>query len=108
MTYLSRLDHKPGAGIVLFHELLQAVSVRFEKRHGQIAGQDVVKRRDISGTLDRSVAAQGEDAAARPPDVAQQQLKNRRGADDLHTLSNAASNLPRNRWPRSCLVLKRR
>ena len=52
--------------------------------HREIAGKNVVKRRNISRTLDRRVTAQGHDAAAGTPDVAEQQLQNRGGANDLH------------------------
>ena len=52
--------------------------------HRQVAGQDVVERRDVGRALDRRVAAQGQDPAARAADVAQQQLDDRGGADVLH------------------------
>ena len=52
-------------------------------RHLQVAGQQVVERRDVGRALDRRVAAQGQDAAARPADVAEQQLQDRRRADHL-------------------------
>ena len=55
-----------------------------ERRHRQIAGQDVVERRDVGRSLNRGVAAQRENAAAGPADVAEQQLQDRGGADDLH------------------------
>ena len=55
-----------------------------EGGHRQVAGQDVVERRDVGRSLNRGVAAQREDAAARPADVAEQQLQDRGGADDLH------------------------
>src|SRR5262245_54366273 len=49
-------------------------------RHGQIAGENVVERGNISGTLNRSVTAQGENPSARPSDISKQQLQNRGGA----------------------------
>ena len=52
-------------------------------RHRQVARQDVVERRDVGRALDRRVAAQRDDAAAGPPDVAEQELDDRRGADQL-------------------------
>ena len=61
-------------------EVLVGVGVR----HRQVAGQQVEQRRDVSGPLDRRVPAQRQDAPARPADVAQQQLQDRRGADVLH------------------------
>ena len=51
--------------------------------HRDVAGEDVVERRDVGRALDAGVAAQGHDAAARPADVAQQRLQDRRRADVL-------------------------
>ena len=53
-------------------------------RHGEITGQNIVQRRDISRTLDRSVTAQCENSAAGPADISKQQLQNRSRANDLH------------------------
>ena len=53
-------------------------------RHVQVARQQVVERRDVGRALDRRVAAQRQDAAARPADVAEQELQDRAGADHLH------------------------
>ena len=53
-------------------------------RHVQVAGQQVVERRDVGRALDRRVAAHRHDAAARAADVAEQQLEDRAGADHLH------------------------
>ena len=50
----------------------------------QIAGQEVVERGDVGRALDGGVAAQGQDAAAGPADVAQQELQDRGRADHLH------------------------
>ncbi len=69
---------------VLLDVLGEAVRVLLEERHGEVAGQDVVERRDVGRALDRGVAAQRQDAAARPADVAQQELEDRGGADHLH------------------------
>ena len=41
--------------------------------HGQVAGEEVVEGGDVGRPLDAGVAPQGEDAAARPPDVAQEE-----------------------------------
>ena len=46
----------------------------------------VVERRDVGGALDRRVAAQRHDAAARPADIAEQQLQQRAAADDLQAV----------------------
>ena len=56
---------------------------RFHAGHRQVAGQQVEQRRDVRRALDAGVPAQGEHAAARPADVAQQQLDDRTGADVL-------------------------
>src|SRR5262249_17624312 len=50
----------------------------------QVARLDVVQRSDVGRSLDGGVAAQRQDAAARPADVAQQQLQDRRGPDHLY------------------------
>jgi hypothetical protein len=52
-------------------------------RHLEVAGEDVVQRRDVRRALDRRMAAQCDDPAARSPDVAEEQLDDRRGADVL-------------------------
>ena len=53
-------------------------------RHREVAGQDVVERRDVGRALDRGVPAQRQDPAAGAADVAEQQLQDRGGADVLH------------------------
>src|SRR5215467_2938064 len=55
-------------------------------RHGQIAGENVVERRNISGTLDGSVTTQCENSTARSADISKQQLQNCSGTNDLHSL----------------------
>src|SRR4029453_786718 len=55
-------------------------------RHGQIPGENVVERWNISGALDRSMTAQRQNPAARPANVSKQQLQNRSRANDLHAL----------------------
>ena len=50
----------------------------------QVAGQDVVEGRDVGRALDGRVAAHRHDAAARAAHVAEQQLEDPGGADDLH------------------------
>ena len=52
-------------------------------RHREVAGEDVVERRDVGRALDRRVPAQRHDPAARPADVAEQELDDRGGADEL-------------------------
>ena len=56
----------------------------FLLRHRQISWKDVEERRDVGRALDGRMSAQREDPAARPPDVAEEQLQDRSGADDLH------------------------
>ena len=50
----------------------------------QIAGQQVVERRDVGAALDARMAAQGQDPATRTPDVAEQRLQDRAGANHLN------------------------
>ena len=68
----------------------------------------VVQRGDVGRALDGGVAAQGEDAAAGPADVAEQQLQDRRGADHLHAgrvlrpadgVADGAGAVRARRWP---------
>ena len=53
-------------------------------RHRDVAGEDVVQRRDVGAALDAGVPPQRENPAARAADVAQQRLQDRRRADVLH------------------------
>ena len=62
----------------------KALRLLVRRWHGEVAGQQVVQRRDVGRPLDRRVPAQGEDASAGPPDVAEQQLQDRGRPDDLH------------------------
>ncbi len=75
----------PGTGVrrVGLHEAVEP-GFRLGARHRYVAGEDVVERRDVGGALDVRVAAQGQDPTAGPPDVAQQQLEDGRGADVLN------------------------
>src|SRR5262249_30356745 len=47
------------------------------------AGKNVIERGDVGGSLNGCVAAQGKNASAGAPNVAQQQLQNGRRTDDL-------------------------
>ena len=51
--------------------------------HRQVAGQQVEQGRDVGRSLDRRVPAQGHDSAARATHIAQQELEDRGGADEL-------------------------
>src|SRR5438477_3895339 len=75
----------PEAGF--FCVLIKILLKRFIAlaRHRKIPGKNVVERWNISGTLNRSVAAQREYATTGATDISQQQLQNRRRANDLHT-----------------------
>src|SRR5436309_1894185 len=63
--------------------ILQRVVLLERRRRRQITLDRVVERRNIRGTLNRSVAAKRHNAGTRPADVAQQKLQQRAGADDL-------------------------
>ena len=73
---------------VALDELVEIVIVaclmRLRVGHRDVAGEDVVQRRDVRRALDRGVPAERHDPAARPPDVPEQELDDRRGADVLH------------------------
>ena len=82
--YLSKFPHQP-ASIVRSSRCSRRSTVRRAvRRHRQIAGKEVVERRDVGRSLNRRMAAQREDAAAGTADVAEQQLKDRGGANDLN------------------------
>src|SRR5581483_10713186 len=68
----------PEAGglCIVCEILLQSVVRAVSARHRKVTGQDVVERRNIGRSLDRSVPAQSKDSASWPADVAQQQLQN--------------------------------
>ena len=83
VVYACMLPQKP-LGAVFSSRNRSRLVVRVRVRHRDVAGEDVVQRRDVGRALDRRVAAQREDAAAGAADVAEQQLDDRRGADDLH------------------------
>ena len=88
---LQQTDHvgiglRPKALLPLGSHRIQVLIERLvlaRHRHRQVAGQQVEQRRDITCALDRRVATQRHDAAARPPDVTQQQLQDGCGADEL-------------------------
>src|ERR1700676_1489832 len=75
---------EPGRFGLMRKVLAQRFLAAVAARHRQVTGQNIVERRNISRTLDRGVTAQREDAATRPADVAEQQLQNRRSANDLN------------------------
>ncbi len=74
----------PPAGGRRDHFEIAAERVFGFLRDIKITGEQVVQRRDVRRALDGGMAAQREDAAAGPPNVAQQRLENGSGADVLH------------------------
>ena len=111
--YLSMFAPPAGLGAVRLDVRRASVLVRCGVRHRQVAGQQVVERRDVGRALDRRVAAQRHDAAAGPADVAEQQLQDRRRADVSARRRCAASSRRRSRTPscargRSCRTASRR
>ena len=90
---LEQADHVlgrvvPEAGLLgeLLEVAREVLLTLLGVRHGEVARQRVIKGRDVRGTLDGSVTAQGEDATAGTAHVAEQQLEDGGGADDLHAL----------------------
>ena len=53
-------------------------------RHREIAGQNVVQRRNIGRSLDRRMTPERKNPAAGPANISKQQLQNRGRANDLH------------------------
>src|SRR5579862_1308791 len=70
---------------MLFNEAFKILRV-LEEWHRYIARQNVIQRRNVGRSLNGSVPAQGQDAAAGTADVPQQQLEDRRGSYDLNAL----------------------
>src|SRR5439155_6571286 len=66
-------------------EILLQAFVTFA-RHCEVAGENVVKRWNVSGTLDRRMAAQRENSTAGPANVAEKKLQDRSRTNDLHSL----------------------
>ena len=71
-----------GLGRVHLEEVLERL-VRVRVRHRDVAGEDVVERRDVGRALDRGMTAQRHDPAAGTAHVAEQQLDDRCGPDVL-------------------------
>ncbi len=69
---------RPGHPQVVGERVVQA-----RARHRHVPGKEVEQRRDVGRPLDAGVPAQGHDAAARAPHVAEQQLQDRGGPDEL-------------------------
>jgi len=57
--------------------------MRVPQRHGQVAREILVQDRQVRRALDIGVAAQGHHAAARHPDVPQEELQHGQGTDVL-------------------------
>ena len=76
----------PVALLLLRRDRIEVVGegvVSPDRRHRQVARQQIEQRRDVRRPLDARVPAQRHDAAAGAPDVAQQQLQDRGGTDEL-------------------------
>ena len=80
-----RFDPEPALGRLLLEVGLQ-IGVLVAQRHRQVAGQLVVEQLQVGRALHVGVPAQRDDAAARPPDVAQQQLQHAERPDVLHAV----------------------
>src|SRR5580704_7367051 len=74
----------PGPRLVFRNVVLKRSGLFAELGHAEIPGENVIQSRNIGGTLNRSMAAQGHNAATRPAHVAQQELQNRGATNDLH------------------------
>ena len=82
--YFGRLFHQP-VGTVSVSRYSSQRAMRAERvRLRQVGGQHVIQRRNIRAALDAAVTTQRHNATARPSDIAQQALDDRRGTDDLH------------------------
>src|SRR5918997_1161545 len=73
-------------GGLALHVVLPGVVVHVHVRHRQVAGEDVVKGRDVRRALDRRVAPERHDPATGPPYVPEEELQDGCGADDLNAL----------------------
>src|SRR5918994_6407959 len=71
---------------LVFEVALPRIVILVRVRHRQIARKDIVEGGYVRRTLNGRVPTQRHDAAARTPDVAQEELEDRRRADDLHAL----------------------
>ena len=73
-----------AGGLALVRDVrIQRVMNSVGRGLGQIAGQEVVQGRDVGRALDAGMAPHGQDAAARPADIAEQELHDAPGADHL-------------------------
>src|SRR5437588_6656608 len=66
---LVKVRPQSGTRLMALQVLLELVSVRFEQRHRNVAGQNVVEGWNVRGTLNGSVATQGENASSRSSNV---------------------------------------
>ena len=81
--YLGMCDHQPRSVAARVQVVLERVLALARLGHREVAREQVVERRDVRRALDGGVPAQGDDAAARAPDVAEQELEDRPRADHL-------------------------
>src|SRR5215208_2547611 len=76
----------PRGRRLALHVVVPGVVVHVRVGHRQVAGKDVVEGRYVRRALDRCVPAQCHDPAAGTPYVAQKELQDGGGADDLDAL----------------------
>ncbi len=72
-----------GARLVLLDVVGERFRFLAEFGHAQVAGKNVVECGNVRRTLNRGMAAKGQDAAAGAADIAEQQLQDRGAANDL-------------------------
>ena len=70
----------------LLLEVRREIRVGVAQRLGHVARQLVVEQLEVRGALDVRVAPERDDAAARPADVAEQELEHAERADVLHAV----------------------
>src|ERR687897_3646262 len=83
---LGKVRPPAAPGSLVLEVALPHFVVFVRVRHRQIAREDVVESGYVRRALDGRVPAQRHDAAARTPDVAQEELQDRGRTDDLHAL----------------------
>ncbi len=79
---LRPVDPEPALRRLLL-EIGLEIGMRVAQRHRQVAGQLVVEQLEVGRALHVGVTAQRDDAAARPPDVAEEELQHAQRADVL-------------------------
>src|SRR5215203_6523706 len=83
---LGKVRPPAAPGSLVLEVVLPHIVVFVRVRHRQIAREDIVEGGYVRRALDGRVPAQRHDAASGAPDVAEQELEDRRRTDDLHAL----------------------